>query len=250
MTNCMCYSLRKTEAFECLLSAMYNRPYSPSTVADLNTIIQLAEFYRALPILSATMTPALLKSAMFNSRNAMCRFLNLSREVIQVAKQLRNTDLFRECFVHEVGKYDAGDETNHLLDDDIHQLIRREHSVICKRIMRTQSRLLLRYQRFPIWISPDMAMVIDLEDNPTRTADFFRAVKCQVDSLSVTTRWAGGHLDPYMKMAKSELDGLMRNNLRLDRTNFGSASDHNDDYFLCADIKDDEMPWDSDVIDW
>lgn len=58
-------SFYDTKAFQSLLSAMYNRPYTIWDFEVFEAAIRLADFYCALPVLSATLTPALMSSLMF-----------------------------------------------------------------------------------------------------------------------------------------------------------------------------------------
>jgi len=100
----------ETKILQELLYAMHDRPYPIETVDYLKAITRIADFYCALPILSATIVTALLGSPMFkidpNNMNAN-EFADHSEELILIAQKLRNHFIFRECFIHVVGKWDG-----------------------------------------------------------------------------------------------------------------------------------------------
>ena len=48
---------------------MYNRPYSIESVDELDRLTELADFYYALPIVSATLTDALLNGEIVEGSN-------------------------------------------------------------------------------------------------------------------------------------------------------------------------------------
>jgi hypothetical protein len=85
---------------------MYNRPYGIASPSELIAITALADFYYALPIVSATLSAALLGSAMFKEFHiedgVNCLFAYTSPFLIFEAQKLRHPVLFRECFIHVV----------------------------------------------------------------------------------------------------------------------------------------------------
>jgi len=102
-------SVYETEVFRKLLCAMYNRPYKLESVQELEDIVAQADFYCALPILSSTIVNGLLGSPMFESQDgcAIDSFGINAGKLILVAYKLRNSVLFRECFVHVVDQWNS-----------------------------------------------------------------------------------------------------------------------------------------------
>jgi hypothetical protein len=50
--------------------------------------------------------------------------------------------------------------------------------------------------------------------------------------------------------AKSAVEGLMENQLELDRSTARSGKGKFREYFLCMKIRDEVLPWDSMEVDW
>jgi hypothetical protein len=65
------------EIFEKMLCGMYLLPYKFTMADDINHLTSIADYYRALPIVSRTFTDALLKSPCINSSSYAGRSINL-----------------------------------------------------------------------------------------------------------------------------------------------------------------------------
>ncbi|KAL2070505.1 hypothetical protein VTL71DRAFT_13531 [Oculimacula yallundae] len=240
---CLAVSNMEVQCFTHLLCAFYSQPYYLDTPDELRITARLADFYCALPVLSATLTAAFMKGKLFGENGLI--FMQESRDLIKLAKKLRNPALFRECFVHQVGQYERD---SHIKDREIKKLIVREYNKTCDRIMRTQTKLILPISTNLIDIKRDMAEFLRCNVDPTRSPRLFRTLKWQVDSSSMI--YEGPASYQLLRELSDALCQLMVNNLRLDRSGFGLGKSGEDDYFLCAQINDDEMPWDSTETDW
>ncbi|KAF7903496.1 uncharacterized protein EAF01_006545 [Botrytis porri] len=100
------------EGFRQLLCAMYSTPYTIKDFEELSTLTRIADFYCALPIVSATLTGALIDSPIFLKREvedpSACTKDQLAEDydsMIFLAQKLRNPILFRECLVHIVANW-------------------------------------------------------------------------------------------------------------------------------------------------
>lgn len=94
------------ELFRKLLCAIYTRPYTIMSCEELEDLTNLADFYRALPILSATIVTALIGSPIFTRKNKYStEFALRAHELLFIAEKLRNKVLWTECFVHVVGRW-------------------------------------------------------------------------------------------------------------------------------------------------
>lgn len=136
-------------------------------------------------------------------------------------------------------------------DPKIQNVVLEAHNELCQKVMKVQMKLIQPISRHYVVLTQEMAESLWSEDDPTLAAPFFRALKYQVDGLGIIGEGCRGICDPYMQELKEALQDLMVNNLYLDRLGIGPGSreDSNDDYFLCADIEDDKMPWNFDDID-
>lgn len=102
----------EVEGFRQLLCAMYSRPYTIKSVEELSTLTQIADFYCALPIVSVTLTDALLDSPIFlkreNGNSTACTKDQLAEDcdsMIFIAQKLRSSVLFHECLIHIVANW-------------------------------------------------------------------------------------------------------------------------------------------------
>lgn len=98
------------ELFRKVLCAIYTRPYAINTCAELENITKLGDFYCALPIISATIIPALMGSPMFDwvpndSKWSTTTFARNAHDLLLTAEKLRNKILYREWFIHTVGRW-------------------------------------------------------------------------------------------------------------------------------------------------
>lgn len=82
--------IKDQTAFESLLCAMYNRPYSIRDVLDLQNLTKLADFYCALPIVSATLTGALMSGGILDGGQTNTDLAHRCGNIILVAKKLRH----------------------------------------------------------------------------------------------------------------------------------------------------------------
>lgn len=120
---------------------MYARSYTIASLDELKCINRLANFYCALPVLSATFTTALLGGRIFKTSEPTLHRNNFwyeAPEILFLAKKLRNATLFRECFVHTVGQYELGDGYEQFLGDPhLLKMVQMEHTRICNTIIST-----------------------------------------------------------------------------------------------------------------
>jgi len=86
-----------TETFRKFLCALCNRPYTIQSPQELKDLAALADYYCALPILSATLASGLVSSPMFRCLDLYQEdgFVASAAELIHVAKKLRHPILFR-----------------------------------------------------------------------------------------------------------------------------------------------------------
>jgi hypothetical protein len=222
----------------------------------------------ALPVVSGTLGGALLKCPIFEGDEDDCdesnEFVCRADEVIFVAKKLRHPVLFRECFVHLVARLHDQDYMEKSLpnlraDNDIWRLLIEGQSRLRRRILQTQqyvlmSRLTSGYKldlktfgsgQFDYSKHPER---LDC-DNPEESASFFRCLLEEYKPFSIRAK------DPWFEDEKLgdllfHLESLLESKLVLDRTGFGAGQGPYESCFLCTDLSDADMPWDSAQVDW
>lgn len=227
------------QAFGWLLCAMYNRPYEITSIQDLKNLVRLADFYCALPVLSASLTACLLLNPSFGNALSDPRWFQ-SSEVLLIAKQLRNKFLFRECFIHAVGTFDPGREDPYLSEDaQILNLVQRHHIILCGKVMETQRSLChaLFFRDVPDLKS---RMILDLDISILKSRPFYDSIQSELRDVR------NEELDDL----KEQLHSLLRNNLVLFPTVVSESSYSLHSYFTCAQLDDGDLPWDPEEIDW
>ncbi|TGO67895.1 hypothetical protein BELL_0863g00030 [Botrytis elliptica] len=246
------------EGFRQLLCAMYSSPYTIRDVEELSTLTRIADFYCALPIVSATLTSAFLDSSIFSKRQVeepnACTKDQLAEDcdsMIFIAQKLRNSVLFRECLIHIVANWkDTKNFKFHRTrnDDTICCLIESELSQLYELTIMSQHTL---------WVAaivtqlspgaPELTKVladaekdhISFEREPKKAVTFWK-------NLSAKLAQVGG----AACFLQSKLEPLLASSLVLDRTNDGPGEGCYKHCFLCTEIADNELPWDTTPADW
>ncbi|TVY39552.1 hypothetical protein LOCC1_G004464 [Lachnellula occidentalis] len=242
----------ETEAFRKLLCAMYNRPYEIGASHELMAVTRLADFYCALPIVSATLTGALLGSPMFKiGEHGLYDFPEIAPALIFQAQKLRHRVLFRECFIHVVSNWAnmSPDHKKIKSDPVITPLVKDGYIKLCKDVLDVSQRILYCAARSPPdrrWQPPDFEDMYLVA--PEQNAVYYRSLERYFDD---THDWDRLKLYSGMKDLRIAVYNLLKNNLVLDQT--GSRGPGYDTYtwqLLCSDIADDDMPWDASQTDW
>ncbi|KAF7886358.1 hypothetical protein EAF00_010461 [Botryotinia globosa] len=213
----------------------------------------LSDYYCALPVVSGTLTGALFRSRMFESKvsilgDADCKCHDDSVSLLLVARKLRHGLLFRECLIHTVGRWDSlPDIEKRQIEEDqeVYALVQMKLEILYELLAKTQGALL--------WA------VIEGK---------FTVLKTAV-GRSYPTPLIGGGLSMYKALSKEcsfydllkEVETmelvqlifkLLKNNLTLGcSTNQpGKVGGIFEKKILCTEIEDDEFLWDLEEIDW
>lgn len=249
------------EPFRKLLCAMYNRPYQIKNTGELKILANLADFYCALPIVSATLTAAMLGSPMvkreINPGGPIGHEISdNSVELIIVAKKLRHAVLYRECFIHLVGLWPPGHPD--LLSQPEIDLLKRDkrlwrllsdgYANLNQRILKVHHKLLNLVLRRTISFHALVELLPGrLMTDPQESADAFRTLRIELAKLRAEVNMSG---NVNLEELSTLVDDLMVNNLVLDQTGYDVGEGPFETIFLCADIGDEVMPWDSEETDY
>ncbi|KAH8795468.1 hypothetical protein BGZ57DRAFT_865733 [Hyaloscypha finlandica] len=252
---------KEIEPFRKLLCSMYTRPYMINDVVELLTIVRIADYYCALPNLSGTISTALLGSPMFKRESyaresdsdeseseesepenfAPSEFVQRAGQIIIAAKKLRHPILFRECFIHIVSS--LHDFYSFSLpafrdDKDLWLVLIEGISSLRRKILRTHHLILM--------ICLDRHLEEDLrldmrnayfQNHPEYCSMGYRQLLAILDK------------EKHFKAIRS-IEELLQNNLALDRTSFGAGEGPYTNRYLCAELEDEDMPWDAAESDW
>jgi len=230
--------------FQKLLCAVYNRPYKLNTARELFQLANLADFYCSCPIVSATLTAALVGSPMFMpGKDAQdSNFARYAVATMMLARKFRHALRFRECFVHVVGRWDIGEVmiwSQHIREDPVLSgLIFSAHAVLVLGVLKASQWLLADSIRSIV--RRHNPGLLDYNKPPTATAAFYRAVQNRAEMPNASYEWGP------LRVA---LEDVLKSSLVLDKSGFGAGQGPYADYLLSASIKDEELPWDPNEID-
>jgi hypothetical protein len=225
---------------------MFNQEYSITDSDELKSMTVLADCYRALPILSNTITGTFYSSpGLINSiRTNPC-------SVLVSAYKLRHKLLFRESFIHVLGPW----------SNPRYKQLPEEQQDLIK--MATD-----RYTEMEAKIFQLLKDILELaaREPPSynnASGGFPQAassVLCRVSSSYCGK--TGRLMYPsflqncvYLPTVKDKVTPLLKNHLILNKSAVPGQTDYkqnNDfrDFFLCFDIKDHELPWDISKKEW
>jgi len=235
-------------AFGNLLCAMYNRPYKLRCINDLRSLVRVADFYCALPIVSNTITAAILESQILLHANRSWEDFHghIYSELLVLAKKLRNPYLFRICFVHVVALFCPDPVTKDIFlaqDMQLNCLVLSQYGLVCSLKQRVHQ-ILLR-ELFSGKLNPaDLELPEHLVALMKYTLP--RAFYVRLHDM-VYNEISGSGLGDL----EHALNDLLVNNLPPSGLS-GGPQDRADkeDEFYCAKIKDEDLPWDPEETDW
>ncbi|KAH7319452.1 hypothetical protein BKA65DRAFT_556872 [Rhexocercosporidium sp. MPI-PUGE-AT-0058] len=122
---------KQLSAFSIILSAIHTLPYSITDSHQLTTITELADYYRALPIVSCSLDAALYKSPGPLSEISDCS------DVITAASKLRNKLLFKASLIYLVGEWNFGDgDFSVVKDRKLQKLARKVWAEVAVKVAR------------------------------------------------------------------------------------------------------------------
>ncbi|KAK2625513.1 hypothetical protein QTJ16_004825 [Diplocarpon rosae] len=226
-------------AFHNLLCAIYTRPYIIAGAAELLKMVELADYYCVLPILSRT-----LDGVMMNSPDFVAEIPDDPNGLFIAAAKLRNLSLFRESLVWVVGHYenpafyDLPEGQLKLIAGFVYGRISTQATIVSQHILSDFSR---RYEE-------------DWNSNLDYT--YISPIGSYVSGMSVNLPGYFKKLheaNPELSENCTEIGLLFENRLKLDTFNGKHRQcgrDGAEEHFLCAYIEDEYIPWNMDDSDW
>ena len=223
-------------AFEKVLCAFYSKPYTITSFRELSDMTRLADFYRALPILSVS-----LYTALWQSPRLVAEIPSNCKSTLIVAQKLRHPILFREALVHVVSQWKG---YSHFLQGHYSLIcvITASHNRVCERLLEVNQELFVAINLGGLKrdFICEATKRLDNSELATQNAHVYR---------KIYERW-GKTTDPELQTLKEQLTLLMENKLVLDRGRAQPGVDEFKFVFLCAEIYDRELPWDMEELDW
>ncbi|KAI9716927.1 MAG: hypothetical protein M1812_005076 [Candelaria pacifica] len=261
----------ETRGFHNLLKALYTRRYRDQCLpsfAELLTLVRLADFYRALPIVSVTLD-ASLPSLFY----ILEHIPNDCAQVLNTAHQIRSPLLFKESFIHVVARVNLYQELILKVDTELHKLVFEHLAVLRAKVSgvsHTMHTLIAEASDQLDFTSHQMilpAMVaasrqlehrVGLAEEPRFYRLIYEAAYRPSESQYQTyVNWCESNykMDLSPETIEAEARAIIMPLIApLMVSNLQYRSDQrvgeNVDYFLCTHLVDSDLPWDLTETDW
>ncbi|QSZ29275.1 hypothetical protein DSL72_003787 [Monilinia vaccinii-corymbosi] len=254
-----------SEAFYKLLCAMYHVRTSIASVEELVTVTSIADYYCALPIVSASIDASLLNDDGLFYRHRAYMFAEFEMdEALNAAVRLRHPVLFRELVVMAVSEWNVDIDPDRFkgLGNNIRLAIVTAAQRISAMSNKARSEL-YRASCNPFSDLTEEAaddirqrlqgyLLAQLEKNPYRSCyvhyseqmEYLQAIKSDdpENDSGDDSEFYGRALDSLINI----LGELLKVNLRLSPI----PEPKEREGLLCAEVPDDELPWDATETYW
>ncbi|PQE22580.1 hypothetical protein CJF31_00001490 [Rutstroemia sp. NJR-2017a BVV2] len=238
-------SLQQT-AFKKFIGVFYQQPWRIANTEELDLVIEMADYYCALPVVSGAFSAAFHRSKMFARK-----FRDADqRDLLSFAIKMRNADLFRDCMILICG--DMGDSEKGKLahfepdlgDPALNSLATTLHNQIVDKIIKANKMLLIAHLNRSTRAERE-ELQNNLDEEVKKLCSEIDWSPCYYREMMID-RWQrkpGSEHSEYVGI----LD-LLQNNITFNK---GAYVNHNfrwypdpflSRHFLCADIKDSDLP--------
>jgi hypothetical protein len=228
---------REAKAFQNILCAIFGREYSITDAAELNIMTIQADYYRALPVLSNS-----ISGTFFHSPGLVSSVGKDPCSLLVSAYKLRHKVLFRESLIYVLGPW-SNPRYTRLSDPVLRNLATKKNASLNSRVLEAhQGIVLLASELIPVYSSRSLAKQL-LNFAPECTHDskvlypkFFRLCYERIENNED-------------RIICPLFSRLLANQLVLNSSAAAGTEDFAD-FFLCCEVKDDELPWDITQTDW
>ncbi|TVY41343.1 hypothetical protein LOCC1_G005648 [Lachnellula occidentalis] len=225
-------------AFERLLLAIYRKRFRVTSVGELARVVELANFYCALPAVAQSLDGVLL-----DSPETVEKIPQHSIATLEIAYKLRHSILFREALIHVVATWVEGSRSlDHNLE--LASAVTASYNRLQIQSLKVMYNILRTTRESASLAETFKRAIRSLDyDAPNGTAQFFRTIYAEWPDRFLITD------------AKSSLEDLLSNKLILAKLvpntkPFQAGAGAYEKKFLCASIEDHELPWDREAVDW
>ncbi|KAF7958335.1 hypothetical protein EAE96_001886 [Botrytis aclada] len=248
-------------AFINFIGTLYGKSWVITDIEALKLVTELADYYCALPAVSKSMHGALLMSPIFCKRI----FFSEPSALLDLAVKLRSPELFWECMICLVGKWqdsayqypiESQSEMPYnpkLANPKLNELAIKLHNQICTKTSAAQQKILDCCQ-----INSNALEVKNKIEKrylkKTRLRETEHGFDHDRASLPEYFRAFGEESSGVFALAVSD---ILQNRLIFNKSlragdNQFSGNTYYDvqSHFLCAEIKDEDLPWDLNETDW
>ena len=215
------------------LCALFIRPYRIEQLQDLDLLTEFADYYRSLPMVSNSLYAALLHDPGF-----VKIIPDNAAKIIPLAIKLRNFALYNDCIIHLLGPWRRPRFT--LLEDkELKKLVVNAYAKLALQVSRVDAEVSLYFCRFRDHRQfRDEAETLAINS----MSESFISQPLYYHNLYTCTLF---NQNLYEAIAP-----ILKDNLMLVRRESSTGHNLYDDFFLCAEIEAEDLPWDITEFDW
>lgn len=221
---------------------MYMKPYEIRDVTELQAVVELADYYCALPVLSRSLDGTLVRSQAFaNSIPTDCL------KILPLAYKVRNEVLYRDTLQFAVGNYE--NPLYHDIKPPLHEIVKLRYNELAAKILKVERR-----------ISDELLLAE--EQKSSKIFDMLKDARyfdVDIEKLNCMAAYLREVFEEGKDAGLSEqciemVGKLVENNTALCRQLFvGGYESAGGDLchsFLCLNGASEPLPWDTSEIDW
>lgn len=224
------------KTFEAFLQALYAKPWDIPDIASLQLLIDFADYYCALPVISRSLSNVLLHGTI---RSAI-RFWNVSQlpTLLNLSYKLRHRELFSDSVVAMAGKREDFRHTwRSPVTWNMHHEILRCISKVSEEIDTIVSRV-------------HQSVMGQFSDNVT-----IRRVLAEITQFDSLPEYYGNLFEQESEGdnfgIREAIKPMLSKNLVLDPSEDEPGRDgFYLDFFLCGRLEETDLPWDPTQEDW
>ncbi|KAE8450679.1 hypothetical protein EG329_006024 [Mollisiaceae sp. DMI_Dod_QoI] len=227
----------QTETFSNLLHAMYTKPYEILEAREVIELTEMADYYCALPIVSATIGfPISIAGGKIDIQYYCVN-------MIMPAFKLRHRHLFRECVVYLAGNWDPTDEVDSpSWDQKVKNVVIKARERIRLQIEKVHEIILKLSAEYP-FVAQALSEVQPYAGHPL--PNYYRRLKTAIEEGTPASEFR----DILYKLHYS-MNPLLHNCLQFPAHYCQAGEDYYENYFLCAKVEGNDVPWDITQSDW
>ncbi|KAF7911437.1 uncharacterized protein EAF01_002944 [Botrytis porri] len=265
-SNLMPRQIKRTQklhetAFINFIGTFYGKSWVIKNTEALQLVTELADYYCALPVVSKSLHGAFFRSPEFSKRIFFSNKLTL----LNLAFRLRSPELFRECMICLVGRWqdhtcqypiESQPEMLYnpkLTNRKLNELAIKLHNQICIKVSATQRQIVFHCQVKPNALGIKAKIERSYLDKMKRRETEKGVYGGQV-SLPEYFQTFGEDSSGIFALAVSDIlknELIFNKSLRAGDILFpGKTQNDIQAHFLCAEIKDEDLPWDLNETDW
>jgi hypothetical protein len=219
-------------------------PYTFSDIEDIIRLTSISDYYRALPIVSRTLTDALLKSAcvkyIYDDDN--------THRLLEAAAKLRHESLFRDCLAWTVNPW-AAPKYLKLSDFKFKKAADKVHQDITTKVAEAHRMILCEIgedsDRYPSTEEKLATAKSAARNSSVGVANHYRA-----EVIHLPQYFYEIHSSRNFSRSSLPPEVVLRSNLTFSGDRARPGYGFWQDYFFCGEVADEDILWDRTETDW